>query len=98
MFTLFQAIADFSSVTRSEADKANGTLEVTSVTADTAYICEATVEDMNGDSHVLRSNSIIVKVVSQDMTNVVEVTEATEKTHSSLTSYITEVPCAVSAL
>ena len=59
----FQDIADFTLVARKDADKANGTLVVDSISSNVVYYCEATVADMNGDSHVLRSNTIIVKKI-----------------------------------
>ena len=55
----------FSAVTRPSSDLANSTLEVQSLSSDVVYYCEATVADMNGDSHVLRSNTLIVKKIGQ---------------------------------
>ena len=60
-----QDIAFWSAVTREEKDKTNGTLVVATVSADVGYYCEATVNDMNGDQHVLRSNTIIVKKIGE---------------------------------
>ena len=60
-----QDVAVFSAVTRPSSDLANSTLEVDSVSGDVVYFCEATVADMNGDSHVLRSNTLIVKKIGQ---------------------------------
>ena len=59
----FQDIAVFSAVTRKAEDLANGTLVVETISSNVVYYCEATVADMNGDSHVLRSNTLIVKKI-----------------------------------
>jgi hypothetical protein len=50
-------------VTRKDSEKANGTMAVETVSKDVVYYCEATVSDMNGDIHVLKSNTLIVKKI-----------------------------------
>ena len=58
-----QEVADFKAVTHSDAT--NNTLVVDSVTEDIVYYCVATVKDANGDSHLLRSNTVAVKKVGE---------------------------------
>ncbi|KAL5255321.1 hypothetical protein ACHWQZ_G014662 [Mnemiopsis leidyi] len=87
-------VAVFSGVTRPAEDLANSTLVVENIASDVVYYCEATVADMNGDSHVLRSNTLIVKKIAQDASKISSPQQYSEKPMSG-NSYITVLPCDV---
>ena len=46
---------------RDPSELSSSKLEVEDVPSDIVYACVATVTDLNGDTHMLRSNTLIVK-------------------------------------